>query len=60
MEKLTLTVKEAANMLGCSLPTMYDLTERQDFTCLVRLGRKKLIIKDSFFKWIEQQTNLKQ
>lgn len=55
-EKLTLTVKEAADLIGCSLPTMYNITEREDFTCLVRLGRKKLILKEGLYKWLEQQT----
>jgi len=34
MEKLTLTVKEMAEMLGISLPTAYELTEREGFPLL--------------------------
>ena len=56
MEKLTLTVKEAADLVGCSLPTMYDITERADFTCLIRLGRKKLILREGLCKWLNEQS----
>jgi excisionase family DNA binding protein len=55
-EKLTLTIKEAASITGVSLPIMYSLTERQDFTALIRIGRKKLILKRKFLEWLEEQT----
>lgn len=55
MEKVTFTVKEAADVAGVSLPTMYSITEREDFTCLIRIGRKKLILKDGFLTWLHQQ-----
>jgi hypothetical protein len=55
-ERLTLTVKEAAYLAGLSLPIMYGITERQDFTALIRIGRKKLILKRKFLEWLEEQT----
>ena len=57
MEKATLTVKESAAVVGVSLPTMYEITEREDFACLIRIGRKKLILRDGLIKWLEEQTS---
>ena len=59
MEKSTLQVKEAAALLGVSLPTMYDITERADFFPLIRVGRRKLIVTDRFKQWIDIQTEPK-
>ena len=51
MEKATYTVKEAAAVLGISLPRMYEITEQKDFP-LLRIGRKKLILKERFHNWM--------
>jgi len=58
-EKPTLTVQEAANLIGVSAPTMYDITERADFTALIRVGRKKLILRTRFLEWLEAQAGQK-
>lgn len=55
-EKATFSVKEAAAYLGVSLPTMYELTDREDFFPLLTIGRKKLILKDRFVEWMNQQS----
>lgn len=55
-EKATLTVKEAAAVLGVSLPIMYEITEQKDFYPLIRVGRKKLILKNRFTEWLQEQT----
>jgi len=34
----TMTVQEAAAFIGISVPTMYELTDREDFTALIRIG----------------------
>jgi excisionase family DNA binding protein len=60
MEKATLTVKEAAQVIGVSLPTMYEITEQESFYPLLRLGRKKLILKDRLREWMYDQTAPKQ
>ena len=60
MEKATLTVKEAAQVIGVSLPTMYEITEQESFYPLPRLGRKKLILKDRLREWMYDQTAPKQ
>ena len=54
IEKLTLTVKEMAAALGISLPKAYDLTHRVDFP-VIHLGRKKVIPKEAFLKWLNNQ-----
>ena len=55
-ERPTLTVQEAASLIGVSAPTMYDITERADFSALIRVGRKKLILREKFLAWLELQT----
>lgn len=55
-EKATLTVKEAAAVLGVSLPVMYDITEQENFYPLLRVGRKKLILRTRFDEWMQEQT----
>ena len=55
-EKATLSVKEAAAVMGVSLPIMYSLTERADFDSLIKVGRKKIILKSRFFAWLDMQT----
>jgi excisionase family DNA binding protein len=55
-ERPTLTVQEAANLIGVSAPTMYEITERADFSALIRVGRKKLILREKFLTWLELQT----
>ena len=54
-ERPTMSVKQAAEYIGVSAPTMYDITERADFTALIRLGRKKLIHRRKFDEWLELQ-----
>ena len=56
MEKLTITVAEAAAMLGVSRNAMYDLTERSGFP-VIHVGRRKVIPIAEFMQWISQQTS---
>jgi excisionase family DNA binding protein len=56
MEKQTMSVKELAIAMGCSLPKAYELTERMDFPC-IHLGRRKVIPLDGFKQWLERETN---
>ena len=57
MQKATLTVKEAAEVLGISLPIMYQITEQEDFDALIRVGsRRKVILKSKFYQWMDNQT----
>ena len=54
-DKPTMTVSEASKYVGVSLPTMYAITERKDFSALVRLGKRKLILKSKLLEWLEVQ-----
>ena len=54
-EKPTMSVTEAANLLGVSAPTMYAITERDDFTALIRVGRRKLVLRTKLLEWLEAQ-----
>ena len=54
MEKLTITVAEAAEMIGVSKPTIYRITEQQNFPVL-RAGRKKVIPIAEFKQWVSNQ-----
>jgi len=56
-ERPTMTVSEAAKYIGVSAPTMYSMTEREDFTALIRVGRKKLILRTRFLDWLEKQAD---
>lgn len=55
-EKLTLTVKEMADLMGISIPKAYELTCIDGFP-VIRVGRKKVIPKESFYCWLNQQSN---
>ncbi len=50
-EKLTLTVTEAAELLGISKPKMYELVRMNIFRS-IKVGKKILISYKSFIEWI--------
>lgn len=54
MGKLTISVSEAAELLGISRPTMYQLSKREDFPSF-RAGGRILISLDGLRKWLEDQ-----
>jgi len=54
-EKPVMSVAEVAEMLGISRPTVYDITERGDFPALVRIGKRKLILRQKFMEWLDKQ-----
>ena len=56
----TMTVQEAAAFIGISAPTMYELTDREDFTALIRIGRRKLILRAKLLEWLEVQATQSQ
>lgn len=55
MEKLTLTVPDIQQALGVSKNTAYELVNRADFPKL-RVGKRILIPRDAFIRWLEAQT----
>ena len=54
-EKLTISVTEAADMLGISKPTMYQLVKRADFGAVVKIGRRTLISRSGLEEWVQAQ-----
>lgn len=51
MEKIALSIKEAAAMLGVSRITMYEWAKEPDFPA-VRRGRRVFIPLDQFKEWV--------
>lgn len=55
-ERLTITVAEAAIMLGISKNNMLEMVKRDDFPA-IKLKRKILINKQQFVQWFNNLTN---
>ena len=53
-EKITLTMKEAAEKLGVSMPVMSNLTFMKGFPAF-RLGRRVLIDARGLEEWVREQ-----
>lgn len=56
---LTLTVEEVGKVLGIGRPKAYELANREDFPKL-RLGKRIIIPKNAFIKWMDTQSGLFQ
>ncbi len=54
MEKLVLTIQEAADVLGISKSYAYELSRQGVIPTLV-LGKKRVIPKEKFIQWINNQ-----
>lgn len=53
-ERLTLSVTEAASLLGVSRPTVYQLIRRADFPSF-KVGARTLISRAGLEAWVERQ-----
>ena len=53
IERRTLDVKDAAQMIGISLPRMYDLVHSKGFP-KIQIGRRIVIPTEKFFEWINK------
>ena len=53
-DKILISVKEACERTGLSEKTMRILMKNN--TCMVRIGRRTLIDKKKFQKWIDRQS----
>lgn len=53
-ERLTLSVAEAAQMLGISAPKAYELTHRADFPAF-RIGNRTLVSRRLLEKWVDRE-----
>jgi len=54
MEKVTMTVHELAEMVGCSLPKAYALTDIAGFP-VIRIGRRKVVLVEQTMQWLIDQ-----
>lgn len=54
MEKLTYSVKEAADVLGVSPSVMYTLIHRADFPS-IKVGGRRLISRELLAEWVRHQ-----
>lgn len=54
MERLAITVKEAAQMLGIGMNRMYDLVHREDFP-VIQVGTRLVIPLDPFRCWVNRE-----
>lgn len=57
MEKMTLTVKEMAEMFNVSMPTAYALVHREDFPT-IRMGKKILVNAEGLQRWLDDHTGM--
>lgn len=55
MEKLTMTPADIQQAMGVSKNTAYALINRIDFP-KIHVGRKILIPRDAFLRWLDAQT----
>lgn len=55
MEKLTLSIPEAAKVLGIGNNKMYELARSEGFPTIT-LGARRLISKKGLERWLEEQT----
>lgn len=56
VEKLTLSVEEAAEMLGVCTKTLYTMTHRADFPT-IKIGRRTRISYEGLREWVRKQEN---
>lgn len=54
MDKLCFNAREAAEALGVSLPTFYELSNRSDFP-RVKVGRRTLVPVDALRAWLAKE-----
>ena len=54
VDKLVLSVSEAAAVLGVSRPTVYQLIHRQGFPAF-KVGSRTLISRERLAEWVEAQ-----
>jgi len=57
MEKLVYSVQEAAEVLGISKSYMYELARRGEVPAL-KLGKRLVVPKEKFIKWINEEKEL--
>ncbi|MDO4175221.1 MAG: helix-turn-helix domain-containing protein [Eubacteriales bacterium] len=51
--KLCINVKEAADLCGISMASMYEIARREDFPS-IRAGKRIIIPYDRFVRWLNE------
>lgn len=59
MAELVYNVTEAAEALGISRKSMYNLMNRADFPASLRIGGRRLISKELLAEWVKAQAQKK-
>lgn len=59
IERAVYTAREISIMLNRNLPATYELMKRKDFPS-IRLGRRIVVPKAAFHRWLEQAALDKQ
>lgn len=57
IERLTLSIPEAAKVLGISTNKMYDLARSDGFPTIT-VGNRRLIPRKGLERWIEKKTEI--
>lgn len=55
MAELVYNVTEAAQALGISRRSMYELLHREDFPAALKIGGRRLISKELLAEWVKAQ-----
>lgn len=55
--RITITPKEAAGMLGLSMTTMYELVHSEGFPS-IRVGKKILINVEGLRNWVNERSGM--
>lgn len=55
--RITINTREAAQILGVSLPTMYELVHAEGFPS-IRVGRKILINVEGLRNWVNERSGM--
>lgn len=55
--RITISTKEAAQMLGVSLPTMYELVHIEGFPS-IRVGKKILVSVEGLKHWVNERSGM--
>ena len=57
-ERIALSVREAATMIGVSKTKMYQLINRNDCDFAFMLGGRRLVNRSKLEAWIDRQTEV--
>ena len=57
-QKITLTVREAAKLIGISEKSAYNKLIRQPGFPVVKIGKRLVILREAFIKWLEKNTGI--